>query len=134
MKRPEQAALLTAARTAHALATGQDVPRAELAAAVRTTLAQVAFLYPGKLVEVRVPPFAAVQVGVPGQSGAHTRGTPPNVVETDAPTWLALTTGRLSWAEAMTQRRVAASGTHADLSAHLAVLVQELQNLLTTHD
>ena len=71
---------------------------------------------PGRSVEVRVPPYAAVQV-VPGVR--HTRGTPPAVVEMDAETWLALATGELSWAEAEAAGRVHASGERADLSAYL---------------
>lgn len=71
---------------------------------------------PGHSVEVRVPPYAAVQV-VPGVR--HTRGTPPAVVETDAETWIALASGELSWAEARAAGRVSASGERADLSAFL---------------
>lgn len=71
---------------------------------------------PGKSVEVRVPPFAAVQV-VPGVR--HTRGTPPAVVETDAETWLAVATGRTSWHEAVDSGTVVASGERTDLSAYL---------------
>ena len=71
---------------------------------------------PGNSVEVRVPPYAAVQVieGV-----RHTRGTPPAVVEMDAPTWLALSRGALSWNEAVDQVRVRASGERTDLSPYL---------------
>jgi hypothetical protein len=71
---------------------------------------------PGRSVEVRVPPYAAVQV-IPGVR--HTRGTPPAVVETDAETWVALATGSLSWAEAESTGRVLASGERADLGVHL---------------
>jgi hypothetical protein len=71
---------------------------------------------PGHSVEVRVPPYAAVQV-IPGVR--HTRGTPPAVVETDAETWLALATGELSWPEALAAARVTASGERTDLSAYL---------------
>ena len=71
---------------------------------------------PGHSVEVRVPPYAAVQA-IPGVR--HTRGTPPAVVETDPQTWIALATGELSWAEARTSARVMASGERADLSAYL---------------
>lgn len=71
---------------------------------------------PGHSVEVRVPPYAAVQV-IPGVR--HTRGTPPAVVETDAETWLALATGRLVWADAVAQGRVSASGERTDLSHYL---------------
>ncbi len=71
---------------------------------------------PGHSVEVRVPPYAAVQV-IPGVR--HTRGTPPAVVETDADTWIALATGDLTWAEAEAAGRVRASGERADLSPYL---------------
>lgn len=71
---------------------------------------------PGRSVEVRVPPYAAVQV-IPGIR--HTRGTPPAVVETDSETWVALATGRLTWADACAAGVVSASGERADLSAYL---------------
>jgi hypothetical protein len=71
---------------------------------------------PGRSVEVRVPPYAAVQV-IPGVR--HTRGTPPAVVETDAETWVALATGSLSWAEAESAGSIVASGERADLSSYL---------------
>jgi hypothetical protein len=71
---------------------------------------------PGRSVEVRVPPYAAVQV-VPGVR--HTRGTPPAVVETDPETWVALATGELSWTDALASARVSASGERTDLSAYL---------------
>jgi hypothetical protein len=71
---------------------------------------------PGHSVEVRVPPYAAVQV-IPGVR--HTRGTPPAVVETDPTTWIELATGGLSWAEAATGARVSASGERADLGPYL---------------
>jgi Bacterial SCP ortholog len=92
------------------------VPRATLAAAVRWSLEELAERAPGRATEVRVPPFGAVQcVGGP----RHTRGTPPNVVETDAATWLPLVTGELAWADAVAAGRVRASGSRADLSALL---------------
>lgn len=68
---------------------------------------------PGNSVEVRVPPFGAVQVA---QGPRHTRGTPPNVVEMNASTWVALATGTQSWGEAVAAGSVSASGTRADLS------------------
>ncbi|MCD4524146.1 sterol carrier family protein [Nocardioides sp. cx-173] len=71
---------------------------------------------PGHSVEVRVPPYAAVQV-IPGVR--HTRGTPPAVVEMDGATWVALATGELTWAEADSAGRVRASGERADLSPYL---------------
>lgn len=71
---------------------------------------------PGNSVEVRVPPFGAVQV-IPGVR--HTRGTPPAVVETDADTWIALATGMLTWPQAVQTGRVRASGERTDLSPYL---------------
>jgi hypothetical protein len=99
---------------------GPDPARPELAAAVRLSLRTLAADAPGKSVEVRVPPFAAVQC-VEGLR--HTRGTPPNVVETDPRTWLELATGLLTWADAVESGRVTASGTRADL-AHWLPLVR----------
>ena len=119
-------ALASARRTARRVTRGEDVARPELAAAVRTSLAWMAHSTPGKLVEVRVPPFAAVQVGVPGQTSSHTRGTPPNVVETDPATWLALASGRLGWSDAVSQHRVTASGAHAVLAHQLGAVVRAL--------
>jgi hypothetical protein len=71
---------------------------------------------PGRSVEVRVPPYAAVQA-VPGVR--HTRGTPPAVVELDAATWIALASGETTWPEAMATGRVRASGERADLTPFL---------------
>jgi hypothetical protein len=87
---------------------GSQPDRAVLRAAVKESLAALAALAPGRTVEVRVPPFAAVQC-IAGPR--HTRGTPPNIVETDARTWLALATGRLAWADAVAEGAVAASGS-----------------------
>ena len=93
-----------------------DAPRLTLRTAVRFTLEELADVAPGHAVEVRVPPDGAVQA-VAGPR--HTRGTPPNVVETDPQTWLALATGALTWVDAVEQARVSASGERADLSALL---------------
>ena len=93
--------------------------RAELATAVRLSLRTLQQVAPGRTVEVRVPSFAAVQC-IAGPS--HTRGTPPNVVEAGPRTWLELATGRVSWAAALEQGRLAASGTRADVSAWLPLL------------
>jgi hypothetical protein len=99
-----------------AAAAGLEPLRPALRAAVRYTLDLLAERAPGRSVEVRVPPLAAVQC-VPGPR--HTRGTPPNVVETDPVTWLDLATGRLTWAAALAGGRVHASGQRADLSGYL---------------
>jgi len=88
-------------------------------AAVRHFLAVLASRHPGKSVEVRVPPYAAVQC----VAGArHTRGTPPAVVETDATTWLALARGRMTFADAVSTGTVRASGERSDLSEQLPLL------------
>jgi Bacterial SCP ortholog len=91
-------------------------PRAVVGAAVRTTARWLAQQVPGRSVELRVPPHVAVQCV---EGPRHTRGTPPNVVETDAATWLRLATGLLTWADALADGKVSASGNRADLSAHL---------------
>jgi Bacterial SCP ortholog len=74
---------------------------------------------PGNSVEVRVPPYAAVQC-VAGTR--HTRGTPPATVETDALTWIRLATGDLGWAEAVANGRLTHSGERSDLSAMLPLV------------
>jgi len=83
---------------------------------VKHYLAVLGTRAPGKSVEVRVPPYAAVQA-VPGVR--HTRGTPPAVVETDADTWLALASGELDWGDAEASGRLRASGERADLTPYL---------------
>ncbi|MCF8541159.1 MAG: hypothetical protein K9H50_05305 [Aurantimicrobium sp.] len=87
--------------------------RSQLATAVRYLLQILADAHPGHTVEVRVPPFGAVQCV---EGPRHTRGTPANVVEMDAATWVALATGELSWTDARAGARVHASGNRADLS------------------
>ena len=89
--------------------------RAELAAAVRLTARTLAIQAPGSSVEVRVPPFVAVQC-VSGPR--HTRGTPPNVVETDPWTWLRLVTGLLQVSEARAAGSLRMSGSRARDIAH----------------
>ena len=87
--------------------------RTDLATAVRYLLQLLAEKAPGGSVEVRVPPFGAVQVV---EGPRHTRGTPPNVVETDAATWIALALGEEEWADAASAGRILASGIRADVS------------------
>ncbi len=82
-------------------------------------LALLAQRAPGRSVEVRVPPYAAVQA-IPGVR--HTRGTPPAVVETDPETWVALATGELAWEDAVASGRVAASGERAELAPYLPLV------------
>ncbi|MEV7963682.1 sterol carrier family protein [Oerskovia paurometabola] len=101
-----------------ALAVWQDgaAGRSEITTAVRFTLEELAEVAPGHAVEVRVPPYGAVQA-VEGPK--HTRGTPPNVVETDPETWLGLVTGAVDWAEAVADGRISASGERSDISSLL---------------
>ncbi len=97
----------------------------EVATAVRYLLEELATRHPGRLVEVRVPPWGAVQCAPPhvGRSAAagglsvHTRGTPPHVVECQPWAWIALATGRAAWQEMVEAGLVQASGHQADLSA-----------------
>lgn len=108
---------MVAVRTA--LAGGAGASRDIRAQAVRYTLQLLAEQAEGNTVEVRVPPFGAVQC-VAGPR--HTRGTPPNVVETDVATWLDLATGALSWQAGIASGAVHASGQRADLTGHVPVL------------
>jgi hypothetical protein len=100
-------------RAAVAAWLGGGSDRRAVATAVRWTLQQLAEAAPGRTVEVRVPPHGVVQCI---EGPRHTRGTPPNVVETDPDTWLSLAAGRVTWSEAVGSGAVRASGTRADLS------------------
>jgi len=97
--------------------------RRALAAVTRLLADSLAVQAPGGAVELRIPPFAVVQC-VPGPR--HTRGTPPNVVETTALPWIRLATGRVGWAEATGAEgnvaQLTASGERSDLSALLPVM------------
>ena len=83
---------------------------------VKSTLALLTSKAPGRAIEVRIPPYAAVQCG---EGPTHTRGTPPNTIEMDAQTWLALANGELLWEQALSDGKIAASGVRADLSEYL---------------
>ena len=117
MAKAKIVALVGEAAVRQALGGSDD--RFAVATAVRYLLQLLAAEAPGNTVEVRVPPHGAVQC-IEGPN--HTRGTPPNVVETDTETWLALATGSLLWADAVSAGRVSASGQRADLSALLPVV------------
>ncbi len=101
---------------ARAVAAVDTPDRTALKLACRATAPRLAAQVPGRTVELRVPPFAAVQC-VAGPR--HTRGTPPNVVEAEPLAWLRLVAGTLTWADAVRDGRVRASGERSDLSAHL---------------
>ena len=83
---------------------------------VKATLALLVAANPGRAREVRIPPYAAVQCG---DGPTHTRGTPPNVIEMDAETWLALASGATQWVAALQTGKINASGARADLSEYL---------------
>ena len=108
-----------AGRAAVRAALAASPTRDDTATAVRYLLQLLADAAEGNTVEIRVPPFGAVQAI---EGPRHTRGTPPNVVEMDAATWVAIATGSLSWTDAVASGRVAASGQRADLSQHLPLL------------
>jgi uncharacterized protein (TIGR03083 family) len=100
---------------------GLDIPydRQALAAATRLLADALAVKAPGASTEVRIPPFAVVQCI---EGPRHTRGTPPNVVETDPLTWIRLATGRMEWTAALAGAKVGASGERADLSGLLPLM------------
>ncbi|MEW2161479.1 sterol carrier family protein [Streptomyces sp. NPDC007084] len=100
---------------------GLDIPydRQALAACTRLLADALAVKAPGASTEVRVPPYAVVQCV---QGPRHTRGTPPNVVETDPLTWIRLATGRTEWKTALDEAKVSASGERADLAALLPLM------------
>jgi hypothetical protein len=102
---------------------GAEPHRVIAKAAVRFLLDLLVADAPGRSVEVRIPPYAAVQC-IEGLR--HTRGTPPNVVEMDAVTWIGLATGRTRWAEALHDGRIRASGSRADLSGRLPLDIPPL--------
>ena len=102
-----------------ALDAGAVPERIVLREAVRALLTELRRVAPGRSVEVRIPPYGAIQC-VEGPT--HTRGTPPNVVECDATTFVLLATGRLGWSAAVAAGRVNASGIRADLSPYLPLI------------
>ena len=85
---------------------------------VKATLAELVKRAPGRAIEVRIPPYAAIQCG---DGPTHTRGTPANVIEMDADTWLALANGDLNWNDAVDSGKVSATGARADLSEYLPI-------------
>jgi hypothetical protein len=98
------------------LAADETPQKADLKLLTKHYLALLETKAPGRSVEVRVPPFAAIQCV---EGVRHTRGTPPAVIETDAQTWIALATGALTWREAEDAGRLRASGERADLTPYL---------------
>ena len=99
-----------------AIDTGLEPEREALRGAVIYTLDLLANRAPGRAVEVRVPPFGAIQCV---EGPRHTRGTPPNVVEVSSRAWILLAAGRLSWAQAVETNSLQASGPRSDLTSYL---------------
>ena len=112
---------VSVAEALDALDRGVEPDRVVLRDAVRALLTELSRQAPGRSVEVRIPPFGAIQC-VAGPR--HTRGTPPNVVETDPVTWLLVATGRLDWNDAVRDGRLRASGVRTDLSEYLPLTGQ----------
>jgi hypothetical protein len=110
---PEEASVVAAAL---ARFRGGEAERSDLRLLTKHYLAVLSELAPGASVEVRVPPYAAVQC-IPGVR--HTRGTPPAVVELDAETWINVSTGALMWTDAVKSNKISASGERTDLSIYL---------------
>lgn len=102
-------------------ARGRDVDPAALAVAVRYLAGLLRDRAPGHSVEVRIPGPAGTAFQC-GEGPQHTRGTPPNVIETDPLTFFDLCAGRLEWAAAVASGAVRASGQRADLSHLLPVV------------
>lgn len=100
---------------------GPDIPydRQALAVCTRLLADALAAKAPGGSTEVRIPPYAVVQCV---EGPRHTRGTPPNVVETDPLTWIRLAGGRTTWQDALAGAEVSASGERADLGPYLPLL------------
>ncbi len=117
---PESLGQACAVAVAVALGNGHTPVPEALRAATRSLLDELAARAPGRAVEVRVPPYAAVQCV---EGPRHTRGTPPNLVETDPVTWVRLAAGQTRWADAVASGAVRASGVRADLTAYLPLLM-----------
>src|ERR1700740_80860 len=115
-RRPDPEGEASVAGVGAALDAGAEPERLAVRSAARFLLHELERVSPGRSVEIRVVPVAAVQA-VAGPR--HTRGTPPNVGETDPLTWFRLATGRLDWDEAVRTGAVRASGARSDLSAFL---------------
>jgi len=105
-----------------ALDQGLDPDSAQLRQAVRELAQDLAKRHPGRSVEVRIPPYTAVQCL---EGPRHTRGTPPNVVEAEPLAWVLVCTGRVTWQELVRTGRIMASGERSDLSSLLPLLNYE---------
>jgi uncharacterized protein (TIGR03083 family) len=103
----------------HGLDVGIEPAPSALKMVVRELAKGFAAIYPGKTVELRIPPYAAVQCL---EGPRHTRGTPPNVVEVQPLAWVRVAAGREAWSDLVRTGRLTASGERSDLSALLPLL------------
>lgn len=87
---------------------------------VKRTLALLSAQAPGRAIEIRIPPYAAIQCG---EGPTHTRGTPANVIEMSAATWIALASGEITWSDALNSGAITASGLRADLTPYLPLRI-----------
>ncbi len=115
---PDEQALLLG-RLEAAAAAGLDAGQDDIRAAVKHFMAVLAERAPGRSVEVRVPPYAAVQCI---EGARHSRGKPPAVVETDAASWLTLARGQATFTALVAAGKVRASGERCDLTPYLPLL------------
>jgi len=127
IRTPDPAAI---ARVATQLAAGKTPGRDDMAEAARAIVSALAAIHPGHTIEVRIPPFAAAQVGaLDGEGPAHRRGTPPNVVELAPETAVSLAVGDLSWDDAVSTGLIRYSGAHAaDVASMLPLEDRSLTN------
>src|ERR1700745_3012434 len=119
-RRPDPRGPDSVAAVLRALDAGADPDPDDRRSAARYLLYTLAARHPGRVLEVRIPPVAAVQC-LPGP--VHTRGTPPNVVETDPLTWIRLAAGRLHWADAVRPRALPRRGPRAGPSPFLSLSI-----------
>ena len=86
----------------------------EIMSQVKEILAKISKIAPGHAVELRIPPYSAIQCG---EGPKHTRGTPPNVVEMNAEVLFDISAGKINWPDAIGDGRISASGERSDLSS-----------------
>ena len=95
-----------------------EIDKETLKNAVKYSLQLLHQQIPGKSVELRIPPFAAISI-IEGKN--HKRGTPPAIIEISAPIWLELVKGLKSWIQAIEEGLISVSGPNTDLSPYLPI-------------
>jgi len=99
----------------------------EIKIQVKQILQVIEAIVPGRSVELRIPPYAAIQC-IAGST--HRRGTPPNVVEMDAQTLLKLSKSPQNWDQLCSEGKISASGTNSNL----AELFSRVSKLISNFD